>query len=257
MSLDYFLQNHPQQPKKEVAEYVRSQGFKVPQTFATIAEALGWQRSTNGDLIIRSEHPDSYEGMSGVWDSLMLSANQPRDEKITPQEIGQWLQMTEPYGNQHKELRLKFFDYVLSQLKEVDEIEAQKLLKQTQIPTANQYAKLTQQSVGDVLTSLSYSYWQKLPGVNGSIVADSGCPNKYHIFRDLNVRNAGTWEQVSYGNEITRWYEDLRGLEYFNSKHCPILEFQEHNGEIYLLQYYRTQDENFADFELNILDTIL
>ncbi len=66
---DWFLENPPQQPKREIALYVSSQGVQVPTLFEGIDEAL----ESGREFIIRSEHPQEYQGMSGVLQSHLVS----------------------------------------------------------------------------------------------------------------------------------------------------------------------------------------
>ena len=69
MIADYYLQNPPQQPKREIAEYVESQGILVPRRFANLQEA----RASGLPLIARSEHPQDYAGASGIVESRVIT----------------------------------------------------------------------------------------------------------------------------------------------------------------------------------------
>jgi len=60
---DYYLCNRPKRPKFDIAQYVSSQNILVPRHFSDIDEALDsiLDRSI---LILRSEHPQDYDGRS-------------------------------------------------------------------------------------------------------------------------------------------------------------------------------------------------
>ena len=61
---DYFMANPPMQPKLEIVRYVGSQGFKVPRTFENLEDALA--TLPDSQLLIRSEHPQDYDGASDL-----------------------------------------------------------------------------------------------------------------------------------------------------------------------------------------------
>src|SRR5665811_876042 len=75
MSSDWWLaEGNLQLPKQEISDYVESQGFLVPRRFDTLDEALDVVRA-GGEIILRSEHPDDYDGPSGLMDSYRLGSD--------------------------------------------------------------------------------------------------------------------------------------------------------------------------------------
>jgi hypothetical protein len=63
-SSDYYLLNSPSRPKFDIAEYVYSQGFHVPRRFSNIEDILKLPLKDCPIFILRSEHPQDYDGRS-------------------------------------------------------------------------------------------------------------------------------------------------------------------------------------------------
>ncbi len=69
---DYYLKNPNKlmgQPKRTIADYVESQGILVPRRFENLKEA----RKSHKAILLRSEHTQEYDGVSGLLDSMGLS----------------------------------------------------------------------------------------------------------------------------------------------------------------------------------------
>ncbi len=65
---DYYTENIAQlkgQPKRTIGDYVASQGILVPTRFDSLKDA----RASGKPFIARSEHPQDYDGVSGLVDS--------------------------------------------------------------------------------------------------------------------------------------------------------------------------------------------
>ncbi|MBS3095869.1 hypothetical protein J4480_00345 [Candidatus Woesearchaeota archaeon] len=70
--MDYYIQNPERlqgQPKRTIADYVEQNGVLVPRRFDSLAEA----RKSKKAILLRSEHPQDYDGISGLLDSFQLS----------------------------------------------------------------------------------------------------------------------------------------------------------------------------------------
>ena len=69
---DYYLEDRTRlqgQPKKTIGDYVESQGILVPRRFDNLDDA----RKSKKAIILRSEHPQDYNGVSGLLSSPKLS----------------------------------------------------------------------------------------------------------------------------------------------------------------------------------------
>ena len=72
--MDYYLQNPEAlegQPKKTIADYVEQNGILVPRRFDSLSEA----RKSHKRILLRSEHLQEYDGISGLLDSFDLSSS--------------------------------------------------------------------------------------------------------------------------------------------------------------------------------------
>lgn len=68
-SADFYLNNPPRQPKREVGDYVEANGILVPRRFVNLDQAL----SSGKPFIVRSEHPQEYAGVSGLLHSFQVT----------------------------------------------------------------------------------------------------------------------------------------------------------------------------------------
>lgn len=242
---DYYLDNPPMKPKEEIANYIESQGFSVPKRFSWLSDALwSWK-----PIIIRSEHPVEYYGAAWIHESYKV---------IDPTEVyinKRWRWLETPVNIKH--YTQQWLEYELIKLEQ-------------EFP---RYAKLAIIPLEEYYWLLSYSYRELVPWYNCSIVADSAILWRYHIFTTWTSEYQ-TWYHnyliVDNGTIVVNWadkatedivwsitnsidmYEKIRHLPKFNPNHCPILEFQRLEDKIYFLQYHRTRDEDFADFELDL-----
>lgn len=270
---DYYLAHPPRQPKKEVADYVASCGISVPHRFDSLDDAL----SSGKAFVVRSEHPQDYNGASGVLDSLY----------ITPAGIQRCIDEHGFQGRVDKEVLSKVA-YPLIKIKAAEQIVA-RLGRISQQQFENYMGLLSSANLAmfcdffpytpqEFLAETSYSYWAGLKGVNRAIVADSAIRDRYHIFSNLLVPTMGGRQaELGYGYKILEggkviagassqrlppesddqlaslapFYEAVRSLDRFNNNHCPIIEAQSLDGENYFLQYHRTVDFQAPQFSLD------
>ena len=77
---DWYSQHPTVTPKVDIARYVGAEtDIKVPRIFDTLEEAMRFVVS-GGNIIIRSESPDQYEGPSGIFESYVISPEYPNHE---------------------------------------------------------------------------------------------------------------------------------------------------------------------------------
>lgn len=227
--VDYFLEDRTRlegQPKMTIGNYVEQNGIRVPRRFSSFAEA----RKSGVEIICRSEHPQEYDGVSGLIESPIL------------QELG-------GIGTKD-DLKRKVLDE--------DKIS-------NWVRAYCDFVGLDQSVFREEIT---FSFWEKLAGYNRTVVADSSIKGRYHIttWTEGNKIVNGTifenGEVVSQNTalpteleegipELIGLYERIRHLGKFDSNHCPIMEFQTVDGNNYFLQYHRTRDFSPASFELD------
>jgi len=223
---DHFLQYRPRKPKLEIADYVASQGISVPRRWNTVEEARLESRAKS-TLIVRSEHPQDYDGVSGLFMSCLLK---------------------------------HVFDSEDYKRKDTQAVE-QAIKKQAEKEDLLQFV------VNIDLTKLSCSFWEYLSGLNNLVCADSCVPKRYHIFTRFTTRKEDTYTQCENGKlqqtgmslspkqgqfkKIIALYEQVRALNYFDANHCPIMEFQTTRHGIFFLQYRRARDFTPARFKMD------
>ncbi len=234
--MDFYLEDRTRlngQPKKTIGDYVESNGVLVPRRYASFEEA-----KNHGLVLARSEHPQDYDGCSGILESLLLNQDNFNSE---------------------------------------EEIRQRVLYPPTSSNNVNAYLKLSQQDPEKFKGECSFSYWQKIPGDNVMVVADSAVPERYHLTFKKVFKKRGLIYRVdrayfivereeiikSYldteGSErsfkqvssLIQDYEKIRKMDHFDPLHCPLMEFQSAYGKNFFLQYHRTRDFEPADFVLD------
>lgn len=193
-------------------------------------------------VIARSEHPDEYSGPSGLGDSSSFALD--KYGAMKPRHYG--------YS---EDPSLRYMHYALT----------------LGIEEPSRY-----------VAQVSESYWQVIPGINITCVADDAVEGRYHVFgHRFKNKNDGTETMVSgaivEGNgdilRITRrgeepeqqftthfrdiidFYNQIRSLERFNPSHCPVMEMQlGDENQLYFLQYHRARDAAPIDERLNPSD---
>ncbi len=229
---DIFVGQKIMQPKKEIMSYLASKGIKVPQIYNSIEEAI--KDKDNKEIILRSEHPQDYEGISDLFPSSMLTKELLNTNKDITKSI---LEKAEKgYDNSPAHLR-----FIYCTLLELD------------------YHKF--------ISEFSHSPWETIYGVNRTMFADSAITNKYHVithspFSYSIVEKDAIIEMTDRDcNKITpkdaegliELYEQTRAL--LDNNHCYIMETEtvkNHRPETFdhfALQVHRGRQFSKADFK--------
>ncbi len=228
---DYYLQDKSRlqsKPKATIADYVEQNGILVPHRFTSLAQA----RASNLPFLARSEHPQEYDGASGLLES---------------------------YSN-------KDLQNISSEQELIDKCE--EITEEGKLSNIAQYCALTNISEQEFRNNISYSFWELLPGYNQTIIADSAIHGRYHIMtKDKSslmnytiVENEKITSNQIYPlpqqlkdnlPSLIEMYETIRHLSHFNPNHCPIMEMQTVGDQHYFLQYHRTRDFEPSTFTLN------
>ncbi len=226
---DFYIE-HPEQlfgkPKRTIGDYVAQNGILVPRRFDSLEEA----RSSGLPVLVRSEHPQDYAGVSGLLHSFRL-------EKIK-------------VGSSDAEIRAK-------------------LIGRGEVGNClyDQYCVYHRLDRDELEQGVSFSLWEELGGYNRFITEDSAIQGRYHIgtlgwepgffnytiVEKENVIESGMHlpeELRANLDELIGFYEEVRSLSNFDPKHCPIIEVQTVNGKNYFLQYHRGRDAEQAQFSL-------
>jgi hypothetical protein len=256
--MDYYTEDPERlegQPKRVIADYVEQNGILVPRRFDSLEEA----RKSHRPVLLRSEHPQDYDGASNLMDSFQLSDTRAymytfkrsEDIKFSPRGMGSVEEIKEAYFRFGEE------DYIGT-------------------PAYKQYFKFSGTDEEKFKQNASFSIWEAIGGINRTVVADSAIPNRFHImsfylekkrliggdylFNYAIVENGKLIQEFIKplpkdlrGDlaELTGIYEEIRNMDRFDPKHCPIMEFQTFNGKNYFLQYHRARDFSPAGFTLD------
>lgn len=260
---DYYIQNPPRLPKKEIAEYLRSQGILVPEIYDSLNTAL----QSGGPFIVRSEHPQDYAGASGLIPSHVVSPDSIQQAReILQMHAGTTQRVKHGYANY----------YAIVNAGNLSQTEFEGYLKQDVIDSRSIRSFVEyQDSTEDIfLSEISYSYWQYIDGYNRTVIADTAIRGRYHIFTSkehdakpyfsfdyIVVEDGQVVERQAYAEssipdeivngypQLIEMYEKIRSLDRFSQEHCPIMEMQSTlDGEHYFLQTHRGQDERLATF---------
>jgi len=268
--IDQFLENPPRQPKKEIAGYIEQNGVLVPERFQRLGHALEYVRS-GGEIIVRSEHPQEYNGASGLLTSYSVDQKKINNGKQYCNEHGQVIDWEKLHRDKSLNVRWDIEDQIFGQLETSSQEDFEENLRRLSEKYARHYCELTGLSFEDFYKKISYSYWKKVEGFNRSIIADSAIPNRYHIFTTntgkffsnnyliidngeiiLNTPTEMTEEMKSGVSSVISFYEKIRNLGKFDPNHCPIVEFQtDKKGDNYFLQYHRTRQVEPVNFVLD------
>ena len=260
---DYYLKSPPLQPKQEIADYIESQGILTPKRFNNFQEAL----ESKKDFIVRSEHPQDYNGVSGVLESFNIT-----------QRI---LEKSSHYNSSNNQIIWKnvssdfsIIPKLLSQLslKQIGQKEFENCLTRISENNIKDYCQINGIERKIFEDQISYSYWERLGGYNMSMIADSAIEDKYHIFSEIRDDYYGS-KNYNYSviknrkimhdlvkplsselknsvDELIEFYEFIRNLPRFHSLHCPIIELQRTQSKNIFLQYHRTRDFSPSTFKL-------
>lgn len=228
---DYYLEDRTRlngQPKRTIGDYVEQNDLLVPRRFDSLAEA----RAADVPFLARSEHPQDYDGASGIVPTL----------------------------------RDKHFSDITSE----EDLKRKALDDKKCSSHHNLYCRLLNVDPEQFEREVSFSLWQHVDGYNRTVVADSAIPERYHVMTARAVKPAPAnytfiekgKVEIQYGTPLANdlqeglltlveQYEAIRTLPHFDPHHCPIMEFQTTlDGTTYFLQYHRTRDFTPTSFVL-------
>lgn len=265
ISPDYFLAHKPSQPKKEVIDFAEKQGIPVPRRFNDLQNAL----SSGRDFVIRSEHPQDYEGVSGLLKSLYVTAKEVASASVRSQKEIDWTFVSNYRGGNIEPLQ-EAENYLVANVDVLPQATVERRLRSLSNQKIEWHCNLLGLDFNAFAGDISYSYWERLSGINRSVVADSAIEGRYHIFSQV-PDNDYSWgytvvekDAMQYcGTEdlspeadaslasIPKFYETVRHLEYFSATHCPLIEVQTVGIDHLLLQYLRTRDFQPPLFDLD------
>ncbi|MCX6770877.1 MAG: hypothetical protein NTX79_02365 [Candidatus Micrarchaeota archaeon] len=268
----------PRQPKREIAEYVRKNGILVPDIYDSFRDARKAE-SSGRKVRARSEHPQDYNGVSGMLESPLLSNPSITDEKSLKLLIKEGDFMKNKgfmlhIGHIHMTMeRGRILDRLLYNLKEdaIMYIERKKKEKRDLMRepgnsshNAGRYCELLGVDERKFWKKASFSYWEEIDGNNLTIVADSCIKGRYHIL----VHNPITYAILENGkvaylshsapDDVMQcivgspdFYEKVRSLPMFSAINCPVIEAEHLSGNHYFLQYLLGRDFDPVDFALD------
>jgi hypothetical protein len=193
-------------------------------------DSLREARASGVPVICRSEHVQDYAGASGILDSPDLSK---LPDTLNESELkAEILGRASSYGSRC-------------------------------------YCSMAGVDKDDFEAGVSFSLWEKLGGLNRTVVADSSVENRYHVMTDGET-DSGTWireysifekgkvksflgsgsDSVKELERVVNLYGNVRNLGNFDPANAPIMEIQSVGGEDYFLQYLRGRTFTPAGFEL-------
>ncbi len=249
--MDYYVQNPRMlegQPKRTIGDYVEQNGILVPRRFDTLAEA----RRSHKAILLRAEHPQDYDGASGLLDSFPLS-----------------------YGTSHQaesnRKDIKFSPRGMTSVEDIKDAYFGYQEDYTGTALYRQYCRFLNLEEEEFKKQVSFSIWELLGGFNRTVIADSAIPNRHHVMtfyhgKGKSLYNYAITENGKLSQEFVTplpedlrnnlenligQYETVRHLDRFDQNHCPIMEFQTHNGRNYFLQYHRARDSSPSEFTLD------
>jgi len=229
---DIFTGRRILQPKREIMEYLASEGIKVAPFYDSIGDAI--KDSVDKTILLRSEHPQDYEGSSDLFPGRILNESM---KAISPDEITR--KIIADADGQMNEVKL--------------------------------HCKLLGLDYKAFISDFSHSAWEHIYGTNRSVFADSAIEGRYHILTlspssynriDTNRNSCSCMGSScsdrihkSEAKDIIRLYEAIRNL--LDKNHCYVVEVQsvpaESKIENYALQVHRGVD--FCRSEFNIEET--
>jgi hypothetical protein len=214
------------------AAHAASKGVRIPRTFPTFDEAKAFVLRDGGTIILRSEHPLELQGLSGLNMSHVVS----------PEIVAEH----EKEGGLFASFR--GFDSSLL------EYMMRAWHKDSWFYNVRNYCKHNGLNVDAYLASLTYSYWEYVPGYNLYVVADSSVHGRYRVFAKWpeRVENCQTSYDLFEGaqvlsegctptailsriEDIFKLYEQVRDV--FGKDMCWVVEMQlAGDGDLYFLQ---------------------
>ncbi len=215
---DYYLEDKTRlqgQPKRTIADYVESNGILVPNRFESLDDAI----NSGITFLMRSEHQQEYDGVSGLLDS----------PDFKDFRLGQF--------DEHTEQNID--DYC-----ELFEIPKEEFLSQISYSFWEKLDGFNRSMVADSAIKGRYHIFTTKGTYHNYTIWDNGKI-------DLNAQLKLEPELVAQIPEVIEFYETIRNLPNFDPNHCPIIELQTVNGRNYFLQYHRTRDFVESKFVLD------
>lgn len=222
---DYYAKDKSRlrgRPKKTIGDYVASQGILVPRRFASLEDV----RKANAWLctLVRSEHPDEYNGPSGLLRSKKLEELADNSFYAITRALIDGPALIETYCRLTKADKFLFLAQVSFSLWEL----------------LRGYNRTV---IADSAVKGKYHITTTHPNAEGS----------YTIYEGGGIKNYGFPLSQSLRRglpKLVEAYEAVRHLPRFDPNHCPLMEFQTMGGRNYFLQYHRTRDFERATFSL-------
>lgn len=271
---DYYSTQRTQQPKFEIANYVAAESKLVPRRFATLDAA----RTSGLPFMIRSEHPQEYDGVSGLLSSYLVDSRWLNVAQEVCEEVGyqpKWhqLEQADYSGNPWWHI----YNQIMIQIPTIDQTELEDMLPRLDRKKILRYAELLDIDPDSFMQDISYSYWEYIDGYNRTIVGDNSVPGRYHVFTLRNERNTtrinkyciiengrilyiGPYGMKGFTRpfragalDAIRLYEEVAQLDRFSRDNRPIMEMQAPLGNPeanVFLQYHRGVDIQPATFTL-------
>ena len=228
------------QPKRNIADYVEQNGILVPRRFDSLPEAI----ASHKEVLLRSEHPQDYDGVSGLLHSFDLNKT--------------WICDGFSFNARGKKT-----------IEEVKRAYFECLEQSGSEPYYKAYCRYQNIPEETFIEEASFSAWEKIPGFNRAVVADSAIEGRYHIMTVHKEEHFHNYAVIENGKIVMQHvdplsdklregikglletYEAVRNLGKFDPRHCPIMEFQTYHGKNYFLQYHRTRDFTPTTFSLH------
>jgi hypothetical protein len=225
--------------------------INVPEIYVDVEQAI----KSGKDIIIRSDHPEEYDGLAGVLRTIFTKRESDK------------LKFSVKNNN-------KFKDYFLSSSEDLDNLRFRIIDNFTPF---KKYLSLTGRNKEEILDRFNFTIGEHIPGINGTMWADPVIPYKYHFLQNSNKEgnvfikytrlNISTGEAESNGTsgkledklpggmdtlrKLIDSYEEIRDLDQFNANHCYEMEYQiDPKGNNWFLQWRRMRDFTPTDFKL-------
>lgn len=270
LETDYYLVNRPRQPKAEIADYMERNGFAVPIRYASLKKALASKKP----FVVRSEHPQDYDGASGILDSLFVTYQ--AIARCTNIYLGDPLNWEDYFKRGGSYDKPHMTGRILVKIRQMAQEEAEENLTRLSSKERRRYCHYAGLPEEEFTSQVSYSYWEMLPGLNRTVVADNAIENRHHIFTVKHTAPSG-FPLDSHNNHfiveegkvvqgkpldlpedsteniilLVESYEAIRRLSRFPQNNCPIMELQSTRGKHYVLQYQKGRDFIKSQFELS------
>ena len=244
-NFDFFAEYKPRQPKYEIGEYVRANGFYVP----LIETDEEWQEALDDGLaMVRSEHEQDYTGYSGLLSSKVLSRGSLYSRRLYSSnryEGAQW-------RNQ--------LDAILFEGLRSGDLSPASYMETFVWPEMNEYwlkefSRYRMEPKG--LNHASASRWRYVPGTNITLFRDPTVDGSYHIrihpdssfplafditpeYYHKSITYERSGRPVPMG-DVIEFYESIRSLPLFDIEQAPVMEIQmDLAGKFHFLQYFKS-----------------